>query len=72
MIMNYITLTNRALREAHYTINVEHIVLIEDNRFSTSSKDFAWTNVWLTTGKKLEVVETENEILLAIQRLYGI
>ena len=61
--MRFIALTKRNDQKGHVTIDYDHIVAIEDHRFSTNAKDFAWTNVWLTNGLKLEVMETEQEIL---------
>lgn len=66
--MRFIALTKRNLPKGHVAVDYDHIVAIEDNRFNTDSKDFAWTNVWLTNGVKLEVVETEAEILDMIWR----
>ena len=58
----FIELTKRLLERGHISVNCDHIVAIEDNRLNTDVKDFAWTNVWLTNGVKLEVTETEEEI----------
>ena len=67
--MAFIALTQRRQPKGHITIDCKHIVAIEDNRFNTSVKDFIWTNVWLTNGLKLEVLETEQKILDMISRL---
>lgn len=61
--MRFIALTKRNDKKGHVTVDYDHIVAIEDHRFSTNAKDFAWTNVWLTNGVRLEVLETEQEIL---------
>ena len=66
--MRFIALTKRREPKGHVTVDYDHIIAIEDNRFVTSQKDFAWTNVWLTSGLKLEVKETEQEILDIIWR----
>ena len=60
--MKLIELTRRHLNRGHISVNCDHIVAIEDNRLNTEVKDFAWTNVWLTNGVKLEVMETEEQI----------
>lgn len=65
--MRFLGLTKRNSK-GHVTVDYDHIVAIEDNRFSTDVKDFAWTNVWLSNGLKLEVLETEQEILDFIWR----
>ena len=65
--MRFLGLTKRNSK-GHVTVDCDHIVAIEDNRFSTDVKDFAWTNVWLSNGLKLEVLETEQEILDFIWR----
>lgn len=59
----FIKLTKRLLKQGHILVNCDHIVAIEDNRLNTKVKDFAWTNVWLINGVKLEVTETEEEIV---------
>ena len=61
--MRFIALTKRHDQKGHISVDYDHIVAIEDHRYSTGSKDFAWTNVWLTNGVRLEVLETEKEIL---------
>ena len=66
--MRFIALTTRREPKGHVTVDFEHIIAIEDNRFNTSNEGFAWTNVWLTSGLKLEVMETEQEILDTIWR----
>lgn len=66
--MRFIALTKRHEPKGHVSVDYDHIVAIEDHRFSTDVKDFAWTNVWLTSGLKLEVKETEQEILDMIWR----
>jgi len=66
--MRFIALTKRREPKGHVAVDYDHIVAIEDNRFNTDVEDFAWTNVWLTNGMKLEVLETEREILDIIWR----
>ena len=66
--MRFMALTKRNFPKGHVVVDYDHIVAIEDNRLNTSSEDFAWTNVWLTNGLKLEVMETEQEILDIIWR----
>lgn len=66
--MKFIALTKRNFPKGHVAVDYDHIVAIEDHRFSTDAKDFAWTNVWLTNGLKLEVEETEQEILDMVWR----
>lgn len=66
--MRFIALTERLVPKGHIAVDYDHIIAIEDNRFNTSNEDFAWTNVWLTNGLKLEVMETEQEILDMIWR----
>lgn len=66
--MSFIALTKRHEPKGHVTVDDNHIVAIEDNRFNTSVESYAWTNVWLTNGLKLEVMETEQEILDVIWR----
>lgn len=66
--MKFIALTKRNDKKGHIMVDYDHIVAIEDHRFSTNAKDFAWTNVWLTNGVRLEVLETEREILDIIWR----
>lgn len=60
--MRFIALTKRTEKKGAVLVNCNSIVAIEDNRRTTDVKDFAWTNVWLANGLKLEVVETEKEI----------
>ena len=66
--MRFIALTKRNFPKGHVSVDYDHIVAIEDNRYNTSQEDFAWTNVWLTNGLKLEVLETEKEIIELIWR----
>ena len=66
--MKFIALTKRHEPKGHVAVDYDHIVAIEDNRFNTNQEDFTWTNVWLTNGMKLEVLETEREILDIIWR----
>lgn len=66
--MKFIALTKRNFPKGHVSVDYDHIVAIEDNRLNTNAKDFAWTDVWLTNGMKLEVLETEREILDIILR----
>ena len=58
----FIELTRRLFKQGHISVNCDHIVDIEDNRLNTEAKDFAWTNVWLSNGVKIEMTETEKEI----------
>ena len=67
--MAFIALTQRRQPKGHITIDCKRIVAIEDNSFNTSVKDFIWTNVWLTNGLKLEVLESEQKILDMISRV---
>lgn len=66
--MRFIALTKRREQKGHIAVDYDHIIAIEDNRFNTDNEEFAWTNVWLTNGLKLEVLETEREILDMIFR----
>lgn len=66
--MRFIALTKNHFPEGHIVVDYDHIIAMEDNRFNTNNKDFAWTNVWLSNGMKLEVLETEKEILDMIWR----
>lgn len=67
--MRFIALTRRNDKKGHVTVDSDCIVAMEDHRFSTPVEAFHWTNVWLSNGLKLEVVETENEILDILWRL---
>ena len=58
----FIELTKKRWNKGHISVNCDHIVAIEDNRQNPEVENFAWTNVWLTNGVKLEVTETEEEI----------
>ena len=64
----FIALTKRREPTGHISVDYNHIIAIEDNRFNTDNEEFAWTNVWLTNGLKLEVLETEQEIFDIIRR----
>lgn len=66
--MKFIALTKRREPKGYVAVDYDHIIAIEDNRFNTDNEEFAWTNVWLTNGLKLEVMETEQEILDMIWR----
>lgn len=66
--MRFIALTKRHFPQGHVTVDYEHIIAMEDNTFNTNNESFAWTNVWLSNGMKLEVLETEREILDMIWR----
>lgn len=66
--MRFIALTKRFEPDGHITVDYDHIVAIQDNRFSTDVKDFAWTNIWMTNSIKFEVIETEKEILDMVWR----
>lgn len=58
----FIELTKKRWKTGHVSVNCDHIVAIEDYRQNPEVENFAWTNVWLTNGVKLEVTETEEEI----------
>ena len=58
----FIELTKKRWNKGHISVNPNYIVAIEDNRQNPEVENFAWTNVWLTNGVKLEVTETEEEI----------
>lgn len=68
----YIKLTKRCWNRGHILVNCDNIVAIEDNRLNTEVKDFAWTNVWLTNGIKLEVTEAEKEIVELLTSAFSI